>query len=74
MYNLANSADPDEISQELFARTKRSPGTEVYLNLKIVNCDPLIYTMNHSRLIVSIKSCHGLVDKSLTLYPGQAPR
>ena len=37
----------------MFAKSKRSLGTEVHLNFEISNCDPLICTMNYPGLFVS---------------------
>ena len=51
MGTLAKSGDPDEMPQ--FAKIKQSSGTEVHLLLEISSCDPLIWTMNHPRLIIS---------------------
>ena len=35
---------------------KQSSGTEIHLNLEILNCGPLIYTMDHAKFKVPIQT------------------
>ena len=62
MGTLPNSGDP-ELESALFSKIKQSPGTEIHLNLEILIYDPLIWTMNHPRLIISNQMKNLLVYK-----------
>ena len=58
---LANSKDPDEMSHyatfnqgpHCLPRQKQSSGKEMQFYFEIITCDPLIYTMNPLKFIVS---------------------
>ena len=57
MHTLANSEDLDEMPQNVafyrLLRQKQSSEKEIQFYLKILACDPLIYTMDHPKFIVS---------------------
>ena len=61
MGTLTNSEDQDDMLHNLTfhqclhcsLRLKRSSKKELQINLKIITCDPLIYTLNHPMLFVS---------------------
>ena len=63
MGTLANSEDPDEMSQNaafhlgmhclLLKRSKQFSETEVHLYLELQTCDPSICIMNQPRFIIS---------------------
>ena len=60
MSSSANSEDPDEMlhhaafhQSTLFAKTKQYSVKEIQFYLRIITCDPLIYTLDHPKLIVS---------------------
>ena len=59
MLNLANSDDPDEMPhnaafhQGLHCSLRQKRSSEKKCNLEVITCDHSIYTMEHSKLIVS---------------------
>ena len=73
MCTLANSEDPDEMlhyaafHQNLYCspRQKRSSEKELQFYLEIITCDSLIYTMDHSKFIISDQMKNPLVHKGL---------
>ena len=73
MCTLASSEDPDEMlhnaafHQDLHClpRQKRSSEKELQFNLEIIACDSLIYTMDHSKFIISNQMKNPLVHKGL---------
>ena len=58
MRMLSNSEDPDEMlqDQDLHCLLRQSPSSKKKIDmyyLEIITCDPLIYTMDHPKIIVS---------------------
>ena len=61
MHTLANSEDQDEMPHNAafhqglhcFRRQKGSADKEMHIILKIITCDPLIYTMDYPKSSVS---------------------
>ena len=61
MCTLAYSEDPDEMplntafhkGLHCLLRQKLSSENEIQFNLEIITCNPLIYTMDHPKFIVS---------------------
>ena len=60
MHTLANSKDPDEMPQHAafhkglhcLLRQKRYSEKEIQFYLQNLNCNPSIFTMDHSKFIV----------------------
>ena len=55
MRYFANNESPDEIPSTLFVKTKRFSEKERKFYLEIIPCDPLIYTMDRPKFILSKK-------------------
>ena len=62
MHIFANSEDPDDTLHNAafyqglhYLRQRRFSEKEIQFYLEIITCDPLIYTMDHPKLVVSNK-------------------
>ena len=76
MGTLANSEDPDEMPHNVafhqglhsLLRQNRSSEKEIQYFIKIITCDPSIYTMDHPDFTVSKFMENSIGLKRVTLY------